>query len=223
MKKVIFKIFAAAVLAVVFFACGGGGRLDGTYISTEDDDMENALLIISGNKMKIEIGGSVVEEITFQRVEKSFENGISRGVLIMTEKGGNDETNYEFDGNRLTFDDMVFIKDNAIPKKSGKSDSILGSGNSKILDGVYVGKYDGMTLTYTFSDNKMKVEVDGKVMQENKIKIVVEQERTDLIRGVITLMGDYGNQDMEFKLEYGMALYLDGSNNIAFMKQNTKK
>ena len=140
MKKVIFKIFAAVVLAVVFVACGGG-RLDGTYISTEDDDIENAFLIISGNKMKIEVGGSVVEEITFQRVEKSYENGISRGVFIMTEKGRNNETNYEFDGNRLTFDDMVFIRKNATPKKSGNSGSI---GKQAAEEACGCAKVDGL-------------------------------------------------------------------------------
>ena len=109
MKKVIFNFFAAVVMAVAFAACGGGsGSLDGVYAVS--DGKENALLIISGNKMKTEVEGIVVEEIEFEIVEQQKENKISKGLFVMTVDGKKEETNYEFDGRSLTVDGMVFIK-----------------------------------------------------------------------------------------------------------------
>ena len=207
----------------MMMAACGGGRLDGTYVLT-DSNAENALLIISGNKMKVMQDGEVLDEISFNYLEQNKEKGISKGVINMTTANGNNyEEGYEFDGNKLSLWGMVYTKQNTTPQKTSKTDTVFEGANSTILDGVYVGKYDGMSLAYIFSDNKMKVEVNGKLMQENKIKIAVEHQSENFIKGVITLIDEHGNLDMEFKLEYGMALYFDGSNNIAFMKKDIKK
>jgi len=184
------KLAIIAVVAVMMVACGGGG-LNGTY-DVADSDVENGLLIISGNKMKMVQEGKVLEEITFKLVEQHKEEGIIRGVIEMTtSKGDNSEEKYELDGNKLSLFGMVFIKQNASPPKVAKSknSSIFGGGNGIITmkaEGYRVFLYFKGTgsVAIDWGDGERETfEIGEEILEEINHSYSDFKERTITITG----------------------------------------
>jgi len=128
------RIAVITVIAAIMLSCGGGS-LDGTY-ALADSNAESAFLIITGNKMKVEQEGKVLDEITFKFVEQNKEKGINSGVISMTTKNGDIyEEKYEFDGNKLSLWGLIYEKQNVAIEKKESSNSLFGGGggNSKII------------------------------------------------------------------------------------------
>ena len=91
--KNIFKFFGIIVLVTIIgfvaVACGGGGKLSGTY-SSKDGSMSYTF---SGNK--------VVAEAFGQKMEGTYE--LKDGKFSITKDGKTESYNYTLEGNTLTY------------------------------------------------------------------------------------------------------------------------
>ena len=182
-------VIAALAVAAAFTSCGGSGGsssskgLNGTYVGNVRGTKVS--YNFSGNKIKGEAEGQDEKiEGIYELVEEYKEDDFSRGKLIITDRNGKNETEYQLEGRIFSFNGQSYIK-------NGKS--------SKIPDGNYYINNNDREY-YVFSGNNLKI-VNGSSIQEATYEFVVGYENKGISKGYILMKSENGTGAIHCVLE----------------------
>ena len=202
-----YLVIATLAVSVAFTACGGGkSSFDGVYFCQELD----FTYTFSGNTYKGEMDGEFFSEGTFEVVEKQKENGVSSGVINIADRYGEGAWQYELDGNRLTLDGYVFIKQGVA--SSGRANN-RGSGVN--LSGTYFSNDGRFDASLVVTRNKFKLEINGKVEDEFNYRAVEEFKENNYSRGIVFVTEDGAEIEEKYEIAGNIFTFVD----IVFFKK----